>query len=94
MLGFESDPLTSIDSRSEKLRGVAAPKMAAARRAKDLMRKRDDPIFEEPTLDWRSFPSQHEGTRLASILILNMGSKGDVALRGDNPDNAAYENAA
>jgi hypothetical protein len=31
---------------------------------------------------------------LASILILNMQFRDDVALKGDNPDNAARENSA
>ena len=31
---------------------------------------------------------------LASILILNMEFKDDVALKGDDPDNAAHENSA
>jgi len=31
---------------------------------------------------------------LASILILNMEFRDDIALKGDNPDNAARENPA
>jgi hypothetical protein len=31
---------------------------------------------------------------LASILILNMEFRDDIALKGDNPDNAARENSA
>jgi hypothetical protein len=34
------------------------------------------------------------GFALASILILNMEIKDDVALKGDNPHNAARENSA